>query len=204
MEAFSFGYPLGDIRGLLADCREDCAGIGIESQLGAGIADSASDLACYIGIINLRTSSDLASDDDHPGFGQRLASNPTLRILFEERVQDPIRDLIAHLVWMALGYRLRGKQKIFCRHGHISLSTQLPPCGGSRAHIIESRSQRQGAGDAQQLQVSVLCTSKESSCGNSSGGPSDCPAGVRFAEKPLVEPWANLRKRHGRTLLRNA
>src|SRR5208282_2912052 len=50
------------------------------------------------------------------GLGERLERDARIGILGEVRVEDGVRDLVAHFVGMAFGDRLRGEQEILKRH----------------------------------------------------------------------------------------
>ena len=91
------------------------------------ISMTAGDVAGHIGVVNLGTRRDLTSNDDHPGLGQSLTRDPALRVVGEQRIQDPIRDLVTHLVRVPLGYRFRGEEKVFCRHKYRLLGQPLSP-----------------------------------------------------------------------------
>ena len=71
-----------------------------------------------------RLAAAFAGDDDLVGGGERLAAEPRvhqavvgdaeLDVVLEERIENRIGDLVAHLVGMAFGNGLAGEQIIAC------------------------------------------------------------------------------------------
>ena len=59
--------------------------------------------------VDVGVGSNLACQHDQVVFQQRFASDPRVDVLLEHGVEDGIRDLIGHLVGVALGDGLRGE-----------------------------------------------------------------------------------------------
>ena len=55
---------------------------------------------------------DLAEDHDEAGRGRGLAGDAGVRILADDRVQDGVDDLVAHLVRVAFGDRFGREQVV--------------------------------------------------------------------------------------------
>ena len=108
VQALACGDALGDVRRLPVD-RD-------QHHVGRGVADLAHCAPGDVGVRHVHSRRDLARDDDHAGLDERLAGNATVRILGDERVEDGVRDLVAHLVGMTFGHGLGGEQEIFERH----------------------------------------------------------------------------------------
>jgi hypothetical protein len=62
--------------------------------------------------VDVALGRDLAGDDDQPGVDQALAGDPPARVVAHHRVEDAVGDLVADLVRVALGDRLRGEQML--------------------------------------------------------------------------------------------
>ena len=107
---------LRDVGRLLVDRHDDAAGVRVEAPLRVRVADLRDLLAHERGDVHVRLGRDLAGDDDEAGRDQRLAGDPAGRVVGQHRVQHGVRDLIGDLVRMTLGDRLRGEEKVACRH----------------------------------------------------------------------------------------
>ena len=103
-------HALGDVRRLLLDRDERAAGQVVEAVVGPGVADVADGVADDRLEVHVGRRRDLAEDHDEAGRGGRLAGDPGLRVLADDRVQDGVADLVAHLVRMALGHRFGREQ----------------------------------------------------------------------------------------------
>ena len=116
VQALAGGDALGDVGRLTVERGQDGAGIAVKSQRRIIEADIAYRPAHDVGVVNASLGGDLSRHHHHACFHQGFAGDSAVRVLGQQSVQDPVRNLIAHFVWMALGYRFRGKQKIFSRH----------------------------------------------------------------------------------------
>ena len=104
------GDALGDVRRLRADGDRDAAGRAVVALGGGVVADLQDLLADDAGDVHVRLGGHLAGHVHLPGRDQRLDRDPARGVVLEHRVQDGIADLVSHLVRVALGHRLRGKQ----------------------------------------------------------------------------------------------
>jgi hypothetical protein len=94
---------LGDVRRLLVDRDDHAARVGVEAVLRAVVADLVDLRAHGARDVHVGLGRDLAGDDDQTGGDQRLAGDTPERVLREDGVEDRVRDLVGHLVRMALG-----------------------------------------------------------------------------------------------------
>ena len=101
---------LGDVGRLLVDRDDDAAGLEVEAVLRARVADLGDRLAHDRADVDVGVRRDLAGDDDEPGRDERLAGDPSVRVVGEDGVEDRVRDLVGDLVRMALGDRLGREQ----------------------------------------------------------------------------------------------
>src|ERR1043166_4211393 len=116
VQSFAFGDALRDVGRLSLDGRDDRAGVAVEASGGVSIADVAHDIAHDFVVADSFFAGDLAGDDDHAGLRQRLAGNAAVGIAVEMRVEYRIGDLVAHLIGMPFGDRLRSEKKVFRCH----------------------------------------------------------------------------------------
>jgi len=65
------------------------------------------------GDVHVAVGGDFAYDQDQPCSGGRLARDPTVRVLLDDGIQHGIRYLVAQLVRVTLGDRLRGEKGLF-------------------------------------------------------------------------------------------
>jgi hypothetical protein len=94
---------LGDVGRLGVDRRHDAAGVAVEADGLAVVADALDRLAHDRGDLDVGAGGDLAGDDGQTGGHHGLAGHPGLGILRQDRVEDGVTDLVGHLVGMALG-----------------------------------------------------------------------------------------------------
>ncbi len=103
---------LRDVRRLLVDRHDHAAGVGVEAVLGAVVADLADSVPDEARDVDVRLGRDLAGDDDEPGGDEGLARDATCPVVGQHGVEDRVRDLVGHLVRMALGDRFGRKQEV--------------------------------------------------------------------------------------------
>ena len=102
--------PLRDVRRLALDRDERAAGLVVESVVGPGIADVADGVADDRLEVDVGVGRDLAEHQHEAGRGGGLAGDSRVGVLADDRVQDGVRHLVAHLVGMTLGDGFRGEQ----------------------------------------------------------------------------------------------
>ena len=107
----------GDVAGLGVQGDHDAAGVAVEAEVLAVVADLADRLANGLRDVHVLRRGHLSGDHHEPGGDHRLAGHPALWILLEHGVQDGVRDLVGHLVGMPLGDRLGGEGPV---PGHVS------------------------------------------------------------------------------------
>ena len=86
VETFPLGYSLINVLGLLAECGQHGAGVGVKTEGRVSEADVAHDLAGDIHdkmIAGLGSGRDFTRHDDHTGFDERFARYTAVRVLFE-------------------------------------------------------------------------------------------------------------------------
>ena len=105
----------GDVRRLLVDRGDDGAGIRVESVLRPVVADPVERLPDDPGDVDVGLGRDLAGDDHKPRVDEALACDAAARVVGHHGVEDAVRDLVADLVRMALGDRLRREEVLACR-----------------------------------------------------------------------------------------
>jgi hypothetical protein len=114
-------HALRDVRRLLVDRVDDRARVGREAEIGVGVADLADRGARDVLDVDVGLCRDLARDDDEPRVHERLARHAPVGIVAHDRVQDPVGDLVGHLVRVTLGDRLRGEEVlVLSKRGHGS------------------------------------------------------------------------------------
>ena len=93
----------GNVGALAVNVGDHAAGIAVKTVLGAVITNLADDLACNTGNINIAVGRDFAHDVDKTGGAGGLAGNAGTRVLFQDGIQNGIRNLVADFVGMAFG-----------------------------------------------------------------------------------------------------
>ena len=95
----------GNIRGLFVDRCDHCTGVGVETIFSPGITDLPHCIPHDLLNIHISVGRDL-SHDQHKSCGRTgLTRHAAHGILRHQRIQDRIRDLIAHFVRMTFCYR---------------------------------------------------------------------------------------------------
>ena len=112
MQPLAFGDALRDIGGLRLDSHQHIAGLGIEAGLKIVITDAASGIARNLDEVGMRAAGDFSGQHDESGFGQGFQRDAGVGVFGNQRIENSIRNLIAHLVGMAFVDRLRREQKI--------------------------------------------------------------------------------------------
>ena len=120
---------LGDIGRLLVDEAHNTAGIAVEAELGAVVANTADNATGDFLHVDVGLGADLAGDDDgaggHEGLtgaadvfdvgghavGRNVALLLQLYFFGKDCVEDGVADLVSDLIGMAFGHRLRRKYK---------------------------------------------------------------------------------------------
>ena len=116
MRAGQSSNTLVDFGALLGDGHHNAAGIGIETDLGGGVADIAQRLA-HLGLhvaISLRR--DFAEDQEHAGGGGGLHGHMAGRILGQQIIKNGVGDLIADLIGVTFGHGFGGNKPMFFCH----------------------------------------------------------------------------------------
>ena len=121
-----------DVGRLLVDRDADAARLGIEADRRTSVADLAHDLAREARNVDVGFRRHLAGDVDLSGDRERLDRDARVGIVFEQRVEHRIGDLIGELVGVPLRHRLAGKEP-FVRHQVPSLQEAMYlTCSGVR------------------------------------------------------------------------
>ena len=96
-------HPARDVGRLLVDRGDHAAGLGVEAELGARVADLRDLRPHQFGDVDVGVGRDLAGDDHEPGSYHRLASDPSHGIAGEHGIEHRVGDRVGDLVRMALG-----------------------------------------------------------------------------------------------------
>src|SRR6185436_5785863 len=119
VQPLALGHALADVGALLLERDLHAAGIPVEALGARVVPDVADDLADDLRDLHGALRRDLSSHHHEPGLGEGLAGDARPRILREVRVEDRVRDLVAHLVRMAFGDRL-GREQVVVETQSIS------------------------------------------------------------------------------------
>ena len=91
---------LVDVRGLLADCAQHGAGVGIKAHIGMHVANFTNRITGDLFDINPCAGGDFTANQNHAGFDVGFTRNAGFRILFQDRIKHGIGDLVSNFVWM--------------------------------------------------------------------------------------------------------
>ena len=98
-----FVDPLRDVGGLRVERDEHAAGVAVEPVGVVVVADLAHRLAGERGDVDVGRGGHLTGHHDQAGGQERLAGDPAGRVAVEHGVEYGVRDLVRHLVGVALG-----------------------------------------------------------------------------------------------------
>ena len=96
-----------DVWRLSVDGGYDRAGVAIESELGAGVADLANRFSRDLWIVDFGGGGNLSGNDDEPRCEQGLAGDAAVWVFSQYCVENRVRNLVGHLVRMALRLQTR-------------------------------------------------------------------------------------------------
>ncbi len=155
-----------DVGRLLVDRRDDCAGVGIEPERATRVADAAHGVAHGALVVDVRLGGDLARDHDQAGGAERLARDPALRVLLEDRVEHGVADLVGHLVGVAFGDRLRREREV--THEELSREGRRSSRPATLSKMTPARSDLASSGSAlppsaSRMTARLVSTSKPAS-----------------------------------------
>ena len=89
---------------LLVDGVEDAYGVAVEAVGAAGVADLLDDAAHGLLYVDVCLGVDLSGDDGLAGGDEAFDGHAAVRVAGQELVEQCVRDLVGHLVGMALGH----------------------------------------------------------------------------------------------------
>ena len=111
----------GDVGRLLLDRRDHAAGLAVEPELRVRVADLDDRVAHDRGDVDIALfQRDLAGHEHEARRDERLARDPAVGVLGEQRVQDRVGDLVGELVGMPLGDGF-GREEVALAHDRRSL-----------------------------------------------------------------------------------
>ena len=91
---------LVDVRGLFTNGAQDGARVGVKAHIGMHVANFTHRVTGDLFDINPCAGGDFTANQNHAGFNVGFAGYARFRILFEDRVQHGIGDLVSNFVWM--------------------------------------------------------------------------------------------------------
>ena len=95
-----------DVLALLVDGTEDAARVAVELVLRLRITDALDGVTGNGLQVDIHLAADLAHENNLTGRDKRLAGHTGMRVVSQELVENSVRDLVGHLVGMALRHRL--------------------------------------------------------------------------------------------------
>jgi hypothetical protein len=106
---------LGDVVGLLVVAHHDRAALVIDAVLGVVVADALDGVTRHLDVVHMCVGGDLTSQHHQTGVGQGFGRNAAAWVLFEDGIQNGVRDLVSHFVGVTFrdGF---GCKEIVVRH----------------------------------------------------------------------------------------
>ena len=103
-------HALGDVSRLLLNRYAYPATLEVDAEVGVNVTRFAKRFPDDPGNIHVGCGRDLSHDHNQAIGDTCLAGYTAHGVILQHRVQHPVRYLVAQLVGMAFGYRLRGQQ----------------------------------------------------------------------------------------------
>ena len=103
---------LRDVGRLLVDRGDDRARVAVEAVRGVVVADPADRVARDLRHVDVGLRRDLAGHHHEAGVDERLARHAAVRVVAQHGVEHAVRDLVGHLVGMALRHGLGGEEEL--------------------------------------------------------------------------------------------
>ena len=97
---------LVDVRRLFTDSAQHRAGVGVKAHIGMHVANFTDRIAGDLFDINPGAGSDFATHQNHAGFDVGFTCYARFWILFKDRIQHGVGDLVSNFVGMPFGYGL--------------------------------------------------------------------------------------------------
>ena len=116
----SFIDALSDIGRLFVISNQDCAAFMVNTVTAVIVTNALQGVANDLGVIHICGGRNFAGEHDGSGRAQSFSGNSSSRILFENSVENGVRNLVGDFIGMAFGYGLRSKKVFFCRLVHKS------------------------------------------------------------------------------------
>ena len=91
---------LVDVRRLFTDGAQHRAGVGVKAHIGMHVANFTDRVAGDLFDINPCAGGDFTTDQNHTGFDVGFTCYARFRILFEDRIQHGVGDLVSNFVGM--------------------------------------------------------------------------------------------------------
>lgn len=101
---------VADLARLRVDRDDDLAGLRVESDIPAGVAEFLGSLSDNLLVVDFSLACDLSQNHDHVAFGGSFASDSRVWILLKAGVEDRIRDVVTELVWVTARYTFACEQ----------------------------------------------------------------------------------------------
>ena len=110
-------HALGNVVGLLVVANHHRTAFVVDAVVGVVVADALDGVARHLDVVHMRVGGDFTGQHDQAGVGQGFSGHAAARVLFENCVQNRVRNLIGHLVGVTFRNGFRGKE-IIARHVH--------------------------------------------------------------------------------------
>jgi hypothetical protein len=130
VQTFALGDALADVGRLAVEHDHHGARVAVDAVVVLRVADALDRVARDLRVVDDRLRRDLAGDDTQAGRDERLARDARARIVFQERVEDRVRDLVGHLVGVTHGNGFRSEE--LSSHDSWRLGRCAPRGGSAR------------------------------------------------------------------------
>ncbi len=98
-------YAQSYVRGLVFDCSEHRACIGVKTEFGPGITDAAQGVPDDIRHLHVALGGYLSCHQHKPCLDEAFTGNPRNLVLLKDRIEDGIDNLVGYFIRVALSHR---------------------------------------------------------------------------------------------------
>ena len=128
-----------DVGRLAVDREQHLAGVGVDAPGAVGVADPSQRVAGDLFDVDARRCGDLSEDHDQVGGHGRFAGDVGFGVADEAGIEHGVGDLVADLVRVTFGHRLRGPE---AADGLVLLALLFLRWSFADAHVPSSQELR--------------------------------------------------------------
>ena len=125
---FTLVDTLCDVGRLCVERNKHATGLAIKTKIGIGVTNALDDFASSLSNINVSLGGDFTRDQTQASCHQSFASDTSMWVLREDRVEHRIRNLVGDLVGVTFGHALGSECPVTTHDGSVSSLSMKEMC----------------------------------------------------------------------------